>query len=296
MVLPEHASGRVHRRNVLIGLLLVCLVSLPTLTGAQPRSAGPESLSVLFVGNSYTYFNHLAEIVSGIAASKVDGPAIDATSVVRGGATLRFHLEDGTALRELERGGWDFVVLQEQSLLGGTRGPDGEPRVADATAFHASVREWVGHIRAAGAAPLLYMTWARRSQPNMQEQLTEAYLSIGEELGVKVASVGEAWAESRWRLMTLPLHIYDGSHPSATGSYLTACVIYAALTGQDPRGASALIEGHPRPVPTDPRTPYVIRATELKRTPRVPLVDLRDATAAELQEIAWETVKRHKNP
>ncbi len=295
MVLPEWASVRVYRRRLLIGLLLACLVSLPIPTGAQPRNVAPESISVLFVGNSYTYFNHLAEIVSGIAASKPDGPTIDATSVVRGGATLRFHLEDGTALRELERGGWDFVVLQEQSLLGGRRGPDGEPLVADPTAFHASVREWVRHIRAAGAAPILYMTWARRSQPGMQDQLTEAYLSIGEELGVKVAPVGEAWAESRWRLMTLPLHIDDGSHPSATGSYLTACVIYAALTGQDPRGAPALIEGHPRPVPVDPRTPSVIRPTELKQTPHVPLVDLRGATAAELQEIAWEIVNRH-NP
>lgn len=33
------------------------------------------------------------------------------------------------------------------------------------------------------------------------------------------------------------MHISDGSHANAAGSYLAACVIYATITGKSPLGA-----------------------------------------------------------
>jgi hypothetical protein len=57
-------------------------------------------------------------------------------------------------------------------------------------------------------------------------------------------------------------------------------VLYATITGKDPRGAPALISGH-----------FVDRRSgEIDRSEVITLVNLEPALAAELQTIAWETV------
>jgi hypothetical protein len=249
-------------------------------------------LRVLFVGNSYTVFNNLPDLVAAIAAADPDGPIIVPMLVTRGGATLRWHLENGSALKSLATGKWDFVVLQEQSLLGGDF-KDGKAVVGDPSEFHASTREWAARIRAVGATPILYMTWARREPADaarVQKALADAYLGIGKELGVKVAPVGLAWAETRRRLLTLDLHIWDGSHPTPAGSYLAAAVIYATLTARSPVGAPSVIQGHPT-VPSGEGQGVMVVDPSL----RVPLVDLREATAAELQKIAWQVFSHYNN-
>jgi hypothetical protein len=237
---------------------------------------------VLFIGNSYVYFNNLGDLVAGIAASQKGGPTITPTLAVRGGTTLRFHLDGGPGIKALESGQWDFVILQEQSQLSG-RVVDGKPTVGDPSTFYASVREFVQKIRRTNASPLLYMTWARRDQPGQLAELSKAYMTIGNELNVKVMPVGHAWEEARRRWLSADLYLYDGSHPTATGSYLTACVIYASITGRTPQGAARMIEGHP-----------VSHDGIVDQNETVPLVELPPATAAELQEIAWEIVSKHK--
>ena len=273
--------------SVVVAVLVFAMPAAQQIVAAQPQTR--SVLRVLFIGNSYTFFNNLPDLVAGIAAADPDGPVIVPTLATRGGATLRRHLENGSALKSLGTGKWDFVVLQEQSLLGGSE-KDGKVIVGDPTAFHASTREWVGRIRAAGATPLLFMTWAPWSPPDAtraQKELADAYLSIGRELNVKVAPVGMAWAEARRRLRTLELHTRDGSHPTSTGSYLSALVMYATLTGRSPVGSPAVITG--RPTVGTPEGETVIDPSL-----RVPLVDLRHATAAELQDIAWRVFSQQR--
>ena len=279
--------------RVLSVVVAVLVFAIPA--AAQDLAAPPQTrsvLRVLFVGNSYTVFNNLPDLVAAIAAADPDGPIIVPMLVTRGGATLRWHLENGSALKSLATGTWDFVVLQEQSLLGGDF-KDGKAVVGDPSEFHASTREWAARIRAVGATPILYMTWARREPADaarVQKALADAYLGIGKELGVKVAPVGLAWAETRRRLLTLDLHIWDGSHPTPAGSYLAAAVIYATLTARSPVGAPSVIQGHPT-VPSGEGQGVMVVDPSL----RVPLVDLREATAAELQKIAWQVFSHYNN-
>jgi hypothetical protein len=249
-----------------------------------------QTIRVLFIGNSYTYYNNLGDIIAGIAAADPRGPIIMPALSVHGGATLKWHLENGSAIKQLQAGGWDYLVLQEHSLLGGDD-EDEEPVVGDVGEFFDSVREWVRRSRGVGATPVLYMTWARRdpaSEPvKMQKQIADAYLSIGRELDVKVSPVGLAWEEARRRLRTIDLHIWDGSHPTAAGSYLAACLIYSTLTGRSPLGAPAVVQGRPTVVTSE--------ETVVDPSLRVPLVDLPDATAAALQEIAWTIARQVAN-
>jgi hypothetical protein len=265
-------------------LVVVTVLALAGVVRAQQES-GRAELRVLFVGNCYTYFYNLAEMVGENSAAAGSGPRILPTLAVRGGQTLEWHLENGPAMAALASGRWDYVVLQEQSLLGGVA-VNGKQEVADPAAFHASVREWTRRIRNVGARPVLFMTWARRSALAEQAKLSEAYNAIGRELGVDVAPVGEAWSAVRTRWLSLDLHIFDESHPTPAGSYLAACVIYATLTGRDPSGAPSVILGHPIS-----RGEGVVDPSE-----KVPLADLGATTAGWLQEMAWRTVEHHRRP
>ena len=263
--------------------LLLFLASLvPSSTIGAERQTTQPTLRVLFIGNSYTYFNNLGDMVAGIAAAGT-GPKIAPTLAVRGGQSLQWHLDNGPAMAALKTGTWDYVVLQEQSMLG-VATLDGKAVIADPSAFHAAVREWARRVRSVGAKPILFMTWARRSALPEQAKLSEAYVSIGRELNIAVAPVGEAWSAARTRWLSLDLHIFDESHPTAAGSYLAACVIFSTLTGRDPKGAPSVILGHPVA-----RSEGTVDFSEM-----VPLVDLGATTASWLQEIAWKAVSDHR--
>ena len=73
----------------------------------------PET--VLFVGNSYTFYNDLPGEVTKLAASAV-GPKIHSTSVTQGGATLKMHYQSSGAVAAIKQASWDVVVLQGQSV------------------------------------------------------------------------------------------------------------------------------------------------------------------------------------
>jgi hypothetical protein len=275
--------------------------AVAVLVAAQPESGveaqGRTELRVLFIGNSYTYFNNLGDVLAGVAAANPTGPRIVPTLVTRGSATLKWHLENGVGRERLQSGRWDFVVLQEQSFLGAPRAAPGQAAtVGDPSEFYASIREWVRLIRSVNATPILYMPWApRETGPAMvafTKKMADAHFTIGRELDVKVAPVGLAWMEAS-RLRTLDLHIYDNSHPTPAGSYLAACILWATLTRLSPVGARGVIFGHPTvesETPTSAPPPAGPYETFVDETRTVPLVDLRDATAAELQKIAWDVV------
>jgi hypothetical protein len=193
------------------------------------RTDGPSN--VLFVGNSFTARNDLPGLISDLAAAA--GKPFRHHLVYAGGASLRAHWNAGHAARQIEGGRFDAVVLQEQSTL----------PVKNAARMHENVRLFDGLIRAAGAATVLYMTWARRAEPESQNAITAAYAGIGRELGATVVPVGTAWARFLGAHDRPVLHDRDGSHPTPAGSYLAACVFYGTLLKASPVGIGAAVDG-----------------------------------------------------
>jgi hypothetical protein len=262
----------------LVAVLLCALLALSASHAQRP------TLRVLFIGNSYTYHNNVGDLVSGIAAALRGGPSIASRLAVQGGMPLGWHLEHGPAMAMLATERWDHVVLQEHSLLGG-HVIAGEPRMAPPELFHASARTLVRRVREHEATPLLFMTWPRRDRPAEEPLLGKAYLDVADELGVAVAPVGFAWTTAIRRAVAADLYSADGAHPSPAGSYLAACVLYAALTGLSPSGAPAVIEG----------SPYSRTEGAVDTTRRVRLVSLPVDVAAQLQQIAWDTVSASRS-
>ena len=80
-------------------ILLVTLMSLVAMvSGAEER----DSLRMLWIGNSYTFFNDLPSTVRSIAASQ--GMRLSITTVVKGGEHLSGHLRNPRLHELLKRG------------------------------------------------------------------------------------------------------------------------------------------------------------------------------------------------
>jgi hypothetical protein len=245
-------------------LVAVFALALSPSTIAQPTTAPATrpSLRVLFVGNSYTAFNGgLPHILREFAAAR--GKTIETAGSIRGGKSLQWHWEEGTAREMIDRGGWDVVVLQKYS----TR-PITEPEK-----MFKSARLLDAEIKKTGARTLFYMTWARQHQPENQAVLTNAYEKIAAELRADVAPVGRAWQRVLSERPDLALHTPDKSHPTPAGTYLAACVFYAKLLDDSPVGL-----------------PSAISKASTK-----PSITLQPEVAAYLQRIA-ETVVRERAP
>ena len=252
-------------RRPTAALLVVCLVALAGLGlvgGARAVDNACVPLSgpcqrVLFIGNSYTYVNDLPAMFRHLA--RAAGHPVVTGMVASGGETLADHASS-TETPAAIGVGWQYVVLQEQSQI---------PSVASVRqqAMYPAVRTLVAEVRAAGASPVLLQTWGHLDgwtdyhldYAAMQAGIDEGYRQIGGVLGVAVAPAGDAWQRARPELGDLQLWQADGSHPTVAGTYLTACVLFAAVFNASPIGMSST-EG------------------------------LSDPVARQLQEIAWSTV------
>ncbi|MBL4587500.1 MAG: T9SS type A sorting domain-containing protein [Flavobacteriales bacterium] len=218
--------------------ILLCL-SFSCLTGFAQQT------SVLFLGNSYIYTQNLPATLYNLALE--GGDTIYYESNTPGGYELFQHSTDPTSLSKIASRNWDFVVLQEQSQL-----PSFPPaQVASWVYPYAEIL--VDSIRSnyECTEPVFFMTWGRKNgdQANcsgsplctfetMQARLRESYLEMGLDNNATVAPCGAAWHGMSvvnnffWN----GLYSSDGSHPSAWGTYLNACVFYATILRKSPVG------------------------------------------------------------
>jgi len=211
-------------------------------------------LRVLFIGNSYTFYNNLPMVLSRLAVSAEKSITIQAAQYVREGYTLRDHWRNGEALILIQKYRWDFVVLQEASM----------PALEEPNQMREFASKFDGKIRAAGSQTVLFMTWARKNRPKMINEASRVYSSVGKEIGALVVPVGLAWDRAIREKPDLQLYTEDGSHPNQQGTYLAACVFFTALTGESPLGLS-----------------------------NASVVQVTEEQAAFLQQTAWQTVAAH---
>ena len=92
-------------------ILILLFAVMPCFVMAQ--KAEQDSLRLLFIGNSYTYYNDLPKMVYEIAKSQ--RRKLSVKSVTKGGEKLSGHLTNQKLREMLTSQQWDYVVLQEQS-------------------------------------------------------------------------------------------------------------------------------------------------------------------------------------
>jgi hypothetical protein len=264
--------NRFSRRLFLATLLAALACSALLVAQGQPGSR-PQRL--LFIGNSYTYFNNLPEMFAKLADA--GHQRVETSMVAPGGWRLKDHWDKGEAPKILREGRWDYVVLQEQSMLGTNFLLNGKPRVKNDEVFRPWADKWAAEIRKAGARPVFYLTWARKATPEDQAVLNDAYMRAAKANEALVVPVGIAWNQVRRENPSIELFYADGSHPLPAGTYLAACTFYAAIFDSTPVGLPAKIIGRPVDLLT----------AQVEPDKTVVLVDLPARDQLVLQSAAW---------
>jgi hypothetical protein len=209
-------------------------------TGDTAYAQGKKA-RVLFIGNSYTYVNNLPKLVADVAAS--NGDTLEYDMSAPGGASFNSHyLTIAATKAKIQAGGWDYLVLQEQSLE-----PARAPAYFDFWVY-LFAKYLVDEIRLHNpcAEIIFYMTWGRKNgyrpfcpQPftwrhfctyqSMDSVIRARYMLMTDSNQVTVSPVGAVWRYLRVNYPGLELYDVDESHPSPAGSYAGACSFYTAI-------------------------------------------------------------------
>ena len=192
------------------------------------------SLKILFLGNSYTFFNDMPDTVASLFKEK--GIDVELTKVLKGGYTLQSYLEptDIYARRfaaAMSKKKFDYVVIQEQSVRPASH-PD---------RFLSAAKTVCDTVKANGAVPVFYATWGRRDDSDvlkkynwanseeMLARLRESYTAAAIENDALIAYVGDAMLEAYRKEVGDSVYHPDGSHPSPLGSEIAARVIFETI-------------------------------------------------------------------
>lgn len=217
--------------------LIILFASITTVL-----SYAQDSVSVLFIGNSYTYVNDLPTEFSNLTTSMGDEVTFD--SKTNGGFTFQNHLVDPLTHSKIQSKPWDFVVIQGQSQ---------EPSFSTAQVNSSTLPPAVSladsvYNNRYCSQTLYFMTWGRQvgdpqwdsinTFDKMNGRLRNAYVRISDSAQASVAPVGIAWKYVRDNYPTINLYSGDGSHPSVAGTYLAACTFYSSVFRKSPVGAS----------------------------------------------------------
>ncbi len=202
-----------------------------------------DELKVLFIGNSFTYYNDLpslfAEVANGAGADvEVDSVTAGAYNLVSfASETDEYGAQVAQKLAENE---YDIVILQEQS----TR------PITSYSLFLQGATSLIEKINATQEScdVYLYQTWGYPSAitgsgnyadiPTMEAALRTAYENCASATGATVAYVGRAFTYVYSNYADINLYNEDNQHPSYEGSYLAACVLAATIMGCDPTGTT----------------------------------------------------------
>lgn len=244
--------------------MLLCAVAAAT-AQIRPKVVKLDNVpkTVLFVGNSYFYYNNsLHNHLLNLLRTADPAGTYAATSATIGGAPLSLHdvealLSSHKRHMALEEDGgsrkqFDAVIMADCSWC--STDPKRKQIFAETVAKDSAI------VRKFGAAPVLFMTWAYADKPEMTGKLADAYTAVGNDNGALVVPAGLAFAWALSQRPELALQISDRSHPTLAGTYLAACVVMASVYRRSPVGNKYN-------------------------------ADLDDKTAAFLQDVAWATVQ-----
>ena len=219
-------------KRVLSAALIIC-----GLVGPSLAIAGEASLTrVLFIGNSYLYYNDsLHNHVKRMASERFTDLAnrdFQYKSATIGGARLQHH-----NIEWLLTPGKIGVDRPFQAVI--MQGGSFEPLTADTRkVFIETAKNYAEKVRAVGGKPFLYMTHAyvsphRRAQPGMINLISDTYRHAGQQAKAQVIPVGLAFERSYKERPDFSLHMaFDGTHPNLRGTFLGAYVTLFTLYGE----------------------------------------------------------------
>lgn len=231
----------------------------------QRKPRDPSVISLLYLGNSLTYYNEIPRMTAEIARREAKPLRVD--SVTRSGVSLEQLWKETESLKRIWQSHWDYVVVQGG---GGGVGP-----LRNADVFNLYLKSFADQIRKSGATPLFYEVWSLKT-PAEHEQ---ASVASAKRVGMRLVPVGAAWHELI-RTKRFDRLDWDGTHPNAFGAYLVACTVYSTIYGKPAHGAPYRFE--------QLAVSHEVYDDALREQKPAP----EDARA--IQDAAWRAVERAK--
>jgi hypothetical protein len=216
-------------KHFLIGLVFIS-IQAHSQQALKKRSA-------LFIGNSYTFFNNLPQLLEQLALANGDSLIFD--SYTPGGYTFNAHFNDANCIAKINSKDWDFVILQAQS-----QEPAFSPAQVNAQTLPYAIKlDSLIKSNHPCSKTVFFETWGRKfgdasncaayppvcTYTGMQNRLKQSYKLFSDLCSGIMAPAGEAFRESISQNPLLELYNADQSHPSLEGSYLSSCVFYETL-------------------------------------------------------------------
>ena len=231
----------------------VATITLTSSRGLQPQvyvydTAVPrDTTKLLFIGNSYTFYHNYPMIFKQMAWR--EGHFADCNIFVSGGYTMKAHLANKYSLEQIDKGGYDFVMLQDQSIQCTVNG------TADDYGCAKQVGLMVNRVRKSSPNANIHLeiTWGRRYGNNnfgkyapllekypefyasydaMQNRLIEIVSDEAKQSNIGTTPLGYAWQIVMHERPELNLYHTDNHHQSYAGSYLAAAVAYLTVYKQ----------------------------------------------------------------
>src|SRR5471030_243305 len=233
-------------------ILLAAIAVLFSASAVQAQTTTPKVTdlgeapgSILYVGNSFFYFNNgMGGHVGRLNASAEASKKLRSTDVTISGSSLQWH-DVESYFRPNAVGAFSFdsennVVFNQNDKLFDTAVMMDCSQCPIHPTLKSQFTEYAKKdsdiVRKHGAKPVLFMSWAYQNKPEMTAGLAEAYTIAGNDNDALVIPAGLAFARVIKEHPEITLHISDKRHPTLAGTYLAASTTYAALFHRSPVG------------------------------------------------------------
>lgn len=224
-----------------IALALACVLCMGL---AAPVDAGQKTIKILMIGNSLTARdcgdNYTIPYLKKLAKS--GGYNVSITKVTKGGQTLKTFSSTGNkygkkAQKAIDKGGWDIVVLQDQT----------DTVMRNSKKTRNAVKKLAGKIRkkSPDARILLDATWGYNktikpngkslSMKNQSQMIENTMKKAANDVGGEVVRSGMTFAKAK-KITTI--YKSDKNHPNPTGALLHASCLYSVMFKTSPTDAS----------------------------------------------------------
>lgn len=181
-----------------------------------------DMMNVLFIGNSFTYYNTVCNVVKGLA--EYNGHNITVTAATNGGQDLVYQSTAENVLNAIKVGGYDVVILQdkvgsnfqESTLMNGSE------------AIIPIIKQY-----SPDAKLVYYEPWPTKDQiESKMSYFTSSYINAAKKYNASLAPAGEGFYEL-YANDGLDYYCSDNRHPQPLGTFNSASTIYYALYPDD---------------------------------------------------------------
>lgn len=186
--------------------------------GAIKAEAKDTPLKVLFIGNSFTYYNNAPNMFKDVAEFR--GKNISVNAATNGGQNLIYNSTADNVVKEIKKGGYDVVVLQDKVGSNFQK----ETLLEGLDKIIPLVKQYSPDARF-----VLYEPWPTRDKIKAKTSyFVQSYIEGANKHNAVLAPAGEV-VYDLYRNYNRDYICYDNRHPQPLATFAAVNCIYYAL-------------------------------------------------------------------